>query len=193
MDEIAAFCQPCRSKAGEGAVARFLMRDGAGFRSYNPQMPASAAGPSAVEICSSLIERYFDVIDANHRALDRLEAPPNRDLALELGAEYERSARLLTELVFELGGQPPTHGDMRRVVTEAKVALAEIAGDRGVLGALKSNEKGLCSALERAVASPALPQTLQLSLQEELGLVRSHLVRLDERLEELRDSAHVLS
>jgi hypothetical protein len=147
----------------------------------------------AIETCSSLIERYFDVIAAIETALPRLEVGDNRELAAALRADHERCARLLTELVFELAGTPPTHGDMRRIVTETKVAVGEIAGDRGVLGALKSNEKGLCHALERAAEDRSLPSTLQRRLAEELSVLRAHLELLDERLEDLRDSAHVLS
>jgi hypothetical protein len=147
----------------------------------------------ALAACAALIERYFDVIEANRIALDRLEVPANRQLALDLRADYERSARLLSELLFEAGREPPTHGDIRRVMTEAKVAIGELAGDRGVLGALKSNENGLLLALERVAKTPGLSSTIEGRLEEELALSRRHLAEVDERLEELRDSAHVLS
>jgi hypothetical protein len=101
--------------------------------------------------------------------------------------------RYLTELSFELGGEPPTHGDLRRVVSDAKVAIAEIAGDRGVLGALKSNESSLCKLLEKTARKADLPVNLASRIGEELEGSRARLVLLDDRLEELKDRAHLLS
>lgn len=148
--------------------------------------------PTPIAACSALLERYFDVIEALDTALARLEAPRNSELASRLRADHERSARLLTELIFELGGKPPTRGDLGRIATEVKVAVGEIAGDRGMLGALKSNEQVLCRALERAEET-LTSAPLRTRIAEELTVARGHVAELDERLEELRDSAHVLS
>jgi hypothetical protein len=156
-------------------------------------MSSKAAEKRALAACGLVIERYFDVLEANAVALERLEGLANRELALSLRADCEQSARLLTELVFELGGQPPTQGDLGRVVADAKVAIGELAGDRGVLGALKSNEAGLSTTLEKALLTEGLPPSLRARLNEELALARARVALLDERLEELKDAAHLLS
>ncbi|HEY6557486.1 MAG TPA: hypothetical protein VI072_09435 [Polyangiaceae bacterium] len=148
---------------------------------------------AGVAACSLLLERYFDVLEANSIAVDRLESSSDRDLALRLKSEYEESVRYLTELSFELGGEPPTHGDLRRVVSDAKVAIGEIAGDRGVLGALKSNESSLCKLLEKTARKADLPVNLASRIGEELEASRARLALLDDRLEELKDRAHLLS
>jgi hypothetical protein len=155
-------------------------------------LPSTAKPGTPITACSALVERYFDVIEALDRALLRLEAERNTELAGQLRADHERGARLVTELILELGGEPPTRGDLGRIAADVKVAIGEIAGDRGLLGALKSNESSLCRALERA--ETALESaSLRARITEELGVARAHVAKLDERLEELRDSAHVLS
>ncbi|HMJ11834.1 MAG TPA: hypothetical protein VK524_10500 [Polyangiaceae bacterium] len=147
----------------------------------------------AIATCALLLERYFDVLEANSIAAQRLDSAGNRDLALRLRSEYEQSVRYLTELSFELGGDPPKHGDLGRVVGDAKVALGEIAGDRGVLGALKSNEGGLIKLLEKTSQKRDLPVSLASRVREELDCSRARVALLDERLEELKDRAHTLS
>ena len=146
-----------------------------------------------VDTCALLLERYFDVLEANAIAIERLEGASDRDLAQRLRSAYEQSVRYLTELAFELGGEPPTHGDLRRVVDDAKVAIGEIAGDRGVLGALKSNESSLHKLLEKTSRKEGLPVMLASRVVDELAGSEARLALLDERLEELKDRAHLLS
>lgn len=153
----------------------------------------SRAESGSEQLLARLLELYFDLIEACGTALERLQDTQNRQLCSRILADYERSARQLTAFLLEAGDSPPTKGDARGVLAVGKVAIAEIAGDRGMLGALLSNEKGLASALEKALASDTLKAPLTEDLKTELAAATAHLRAWDERLEELRDAAHVRS
>jgi len=70
------------------------------------------------------------------------------------------------------------------VVTQGKVLLAGLTGDRAVLKAMKSNEDDTNQAYERAASNDVVPARLRDVLRACLADERRHRSYIEEELEE---------
>lgn len=140
-------------------------------------MPQQAPEYSEViDRLNDLIQLDFDAIEAYQAAIDRLSDPEYRQ---NLGAfmnDHERHTRELSERVTSLGGTPKTKGDAKRILTKGKVVLANLAGDKAILKAMKSNEDDTNKAYENAVNDPACRavETVLSTLERGLSDERRH-------------------
>ena len=71
--------------------------------------------------------------------------------------DHQRHVAELGAIVRQEGDTPPSKGDMKRLLTEGKVVLAALAGDKAILRAMKSNEDDTNAAYERATGRTDLP------------------------------------
>ena len=123
---------------------------------------------------NKLIELEHDAIEAYEEAIKRLES---RELANTLDsflADHRRHLTELTEEVLRLGGRPKTKGDFKRVLTKGKVVLGDMAGDRGIIKAMDSNEKETNQKYEDALKLRGLPPSVVSLLERALDDERTH-------------------
>lgn len=137
------------------------------------------------KLLKELIHLDYDAIEAYEAAIERLE---NADFKARLG-EYRDDHRRHTENLGAhlraLGEEPPSGPDLKRILTEGKVVIAGLAGDKAVLGAMKMNEdvtnKTYEEALEHADASADIRATLAANLEDE----RRHRAWIEATLDRL--------
>lgn len=129
-----------------------------------------------------LIELDFDAIEAYQASIDRLEDFMVQQQMRAFLADHERHVRELTTVVESLGGSAPTKGDFKRVLTKGKVVIGQIAGDRGILMAMKSNEDDTNQAYEQAARRHDLPADTRDLLQRNLADERRHRAWIEDRL-----------
>lgn len=135
-----------------------------------------------LDTLNNLIELDFDAIEAYQAAIDRLDDGTAKEQLRQFMGDHQRHTRELGEIVRELGGTPPTQGDFKRYLTKGKVVLAEIAGDKGILQAMKSNENDTNTAYERALQRNDIQSRAQNVLQRNLEDERRHRAWIEERL-----------
>src|SRR5580704_15096548 len=82
---------------------------------------------------NALIELDFDAIEAYQAAIERLSEPTERMQLHRFLADHTRHVVDLSALVVELGGQPATKADFKKLLTKGKVVVAGLVGDRAVL------------------------------------------------------------
>lgn len=132
---------------------------------------------------NDLIELDYDAIAAYQTAIERLENDAYKIKLTEFLGDHERHIVELGKLVLNEGGTPAAEGDARKVLTQGKVVMADLAGDEAILKAMKSNEEQTNSKYEDAVET-GYPEDIQAALQRGLADERRHKAWLVEILDE---------
>lgn len=140
---------------------------------------------SLPDMLQSLLELEYDAIAAYTAALDRLQESLVMVRFEEFRRDHERHTRELTDFLLRLGVDPPQHADLKAIVTQGKVVLGNLAGPRGVLLAMRSNEDDTNIAWERAVARTDLGHELKAVLERGLADERRHRGWIDDALAQL--------
>ncbi len=129
-----------------------------------------------------LIELDYDAAEAYQAAIDRLEDSTSRSKLMEFKADHIRHAQDLGKVLRESGREPPTQGNIKRILTKGKVVIAGLVGDRAILRAMKSNEDDTNRAYERAVNNDVAPAQVKDLLRRNLADERRHRQWIEDRL-----------
>jgi uncharacterized protein (TIGR02284 family) len=135
-----------------------------------------------ISMLNDLISLDFDAVQAYEAAIARIDAP---DLKAQLGEfrdDHRRHADEFAAVVRELGGAPVTTAGIKSLLTKGKVVIADLAGDRAVLLAMKTNEDDTNTAYERAVAREDLPAGSHSPLQQALADERRHRAWIEQQI-----------
>lgn len=118
---------------------------------------------------NSLIELDFDAIAAYESAISRQQSGVYKRKLDEFMQDHRKHVTALSAVVRELGGDPAKDTDVKRILTQGKVVIANIVGDDiTILKAMKSNEDQTNMKYEQA--------TRKLRASARLGpLLASHL------------------
>lgn len=138
-----------------------------------------------IDLLNDLIQLDFDAIEAYEAAINRLAETTSKEQLRQFMGDHERHTRELKPLVQELGGQPAQQADIKRVLTKGKVIISNMAGDSGILHAMKTNEDDTNSAYERAVARNDVPPKIHEVLQRNLADERRHRTWIETRLAQM--------
>jgi hypothetical protein len=132
-----------------------------------------------VDTLKHLIALDYDAISAYQASVDRLESSRYRRALREFMTDHWRHIQELTPIVSEFGEVAPTHADAKVVLTKGKVLIAQLAGDRGILSAMRSNENDTNNAYENACARIDVPVNIREILQRGLLDERRHRAWLE--------------
>ena len=135
-----------------------------------------------LDMLNNLIALDFDAIDAYEAAINRLENATDKAQLRQFMGDHERHTQELGDIVRDLGSTPTMKGDIKSVLTQGKVVLGNLMGDRGILQAMKSNEADTNTAYERAAARDDLPPHVREVLQRNLADERRHRAWIEARL-----------
>jgi rubrerythrin len=105
------------------------------------------------KLVTDLIYLEHDAIAAYDTTIERLEDPEAKAKVSEFRSDHTQHLQVLQEIARELGIEAPTGGDMKKMLTTGKIALADmVGGDEAILKAMKTNEDDTVTAYERASA-----------------------------------------
>ncbi|MGF1549692.1 MAG: DUF892 family protein [Sphingomonadaceae bacterium] len=149
-------------------------------------MPATADSSTEIaKLLKELVHLDYDAIEAYEAAIERLEDPRYKQRLSEFCGDHRRHTENLAGHLRQLGEDVPEGPDLKRVLTEGKVVLAGLAGDKAILTAMRANEevtnKAYEKALEKVDANAAIEDTLRANLADE----RRHRAWLKESIEAL--------
>jgi bacterioferritin (cytochrome b1) len=126
----------------------------------------------AVDLLNELVQLEYDTMAVYRTAIDRVDSVDARtELALFFD-DHERSAQALTACIERYGGTK-VGMDLETAWAKAHAAIADVAGDEALLGALAHREDDIHSAYERAqadlraLADPPLASALESALAAE--------------------------
>jgi rubrerythrin len=127
----------------------------------------------------SLIELDYDAVAAYRAAIERLgSAELKRAFGLFL-SDHVRHATDLSGALEGLGEQPPTHADLKAVLTKGKMTVGALSNDRAVMLVMKTNEVDTNRAYERAVARNDIPDHLRFLFERAILDERRHRQYID--------------
>ncbi|QJR81013.1 DUF892 family protein [Alteromonas pelagimontana] len=95
----------------------------------------------AAKTLKELCQLDYDAIEAYEEAIKRLD---NNDIASTLTkfkGDHEAHIRHLNRLLSSRGEKSVDGPDMKRFLTEGKVIIADLMGDKAILAAMIANEK----------------------------------------------------
>lgn len=133
-------------------------------------------------LLSDLIELDYDATAAYEAAIERLDDDIAKQRLTEFKADHTRHIHELGQLMRDMGEAPPESGDMKSVLTQGKVVMAGLSGDKAILKAMRSNESDTNSAYERASGRDDLTPEIQAVLDKNLGDERRHRDWIEEYL-----------
>ncbi len=133
-----------------------------------------------------LVELDFDAVEAYEAAIQRLKDQTSRTKLSEFKADHERHIRDLSDALNRHGITAPNRGDAKRVLIKGKVVIGQIAGDRGILQAMKTNEDDTNDAYERASNRSDLPPEILSLVERGLADERRHRDWIIQRIEFLK-------
>ncbi|HYE34249.1 ferritin-like domain-containing protein [Methylocaldum sp.] len=137
---------------------------------------------SFIDTLTNLIELDFDAVAAYEAAIKRLDDGAIGDQLGQFMSDHQRHIQELSHIVRDLGRVPPIEADFKAVLTQGKVIIGNIAGDKGILQAMKSNEDDTNQAYSQALQrTDILPQARPV-LQRNLADERRHRAWIEERL-----------
>ncbi len=145
---------------------------------------AVMTGPTknAAELLNALLELEYDALPAYDAALNHLDKAQDRRQIEAFLTTHHRHVAELSELVIERRVEPTVRGDFRRILEKGKVALGAIAGEQGVLVAMKSNADDLVTAYQRALTDETLSERERRAIERWLADERWHSAWLENRL-----------
>jgi uncharacterized protein (TIGR02284 family) len=127
-----------------------------------------------LSLLSRLIEVELDITEAYQAAVERVSNAGARRTLSAFLEDHERHIEELSLLTTSLGGKPPDQGELKRLLTLGKVVFGKVAGDAGVLAAMRSNEDGTNEAYEEALTQGKLPPEVRKLLRAHLSDERRH-------------------
>lgn len=136
-----------------------------------------------VETLKSLMALDFDAAAAYEAAVNRIDDGVAKDRLGEFMSDHQRHTQEIGRIVRDLGEEPPTTGDFQAVLTQGKVVIGNMAGDKGILLAMKSNEDDTNKAYEQALLRTDLPSHIRSLLAGNLADERRHRAWIEQRLE----------
>ena len=142
-----------------------------------------------VNLLINLVELDFDAIGAYQAAIERLDSPLCKGMMQQFMQDHERHTRELSQIIIELGGKPPTSGDLKEVLTRGKVVVGQITGDSGILMAMQSNEDDTNTAYERAVARLDVTERTRVLLGRCLEDERRHRAWIANELDRMKSTS----
>lgn len=137
---------------------------------------------SFIDTLCHLIELDFDAAAAYEAAISRLDDPVVRDQLSQFMSDHQRHIQELSPLVRDLGKLPPTGSDAKAVLTQGKVVIGGLVGDKGILSAMRSNEDDTYQAYKQALQRNDILPRAEGLLERNLADERRHRAWLEERL-----------
>jgi uncharacterized protein (TIGR02284 family) len=136
-------------------------------------------------LLQDLIILDYDAIAAYDAAIEGLSDAAHRQALTEFREDHARHTQNLAPFVRQLGGEAPTGGDMKSMLTTGKVAMGSLLGDKAILMAMRSNEDDTNTAYARAVEHPDVTADMRGVLEQNLADERRHCAYILQAIERL--------
>ena len=138
-----------------------------------------------LNMLGDLLSLDRSAISAYNSAIGRIEKLEFKQRLQEFRNDHDRHIRELEGLISELGGTPPTGAGIKSMLTQGKVAIGSLFGDKAILGAMKTNEDDTNDAYERAVDREDVPASAVPVLERGLADERRHRQWIEETIRQL--------
>jgi rubrerythrin len=133
-----------------------------------------------LEALKELVELDYDAIEAYEAAINRLENEFYKTQLQKFKKDHERHVKEINKILILKGEGPVTEPSSKQWLTQGKVVLANLVGDKAVLQAMYSNEEDTNTAYQRLNDhADKWPETVEI-LTQGLADEKSHKKWLEE-------------
>lgn len=132
-----------------------------------------------------LILLDYDASAAYDAAIKGLSNEQYRSALSSFRDDHVRHTENLAPFVQQLGGEVPTEGDMKQMLTTGKVKMGSLLGDKAILQAMRTNEDDTNTAYRRAVEHSDVTPKMRQVLEQNLADERRHCAWIIETLDKL--------
>jgi len=139
------------------------------------------------DLLRSLIELEDDAVDAYAVVVGKIGSLERHATLEGFRSDHLRHVEGLCRELRESGHEPSEGSESRSVLTQGKVVLGTITGDKALLRAMRSNERDINRAHERALERRDLSAALARLLGEHLAEERRHLSWIEGELTSLEE------
>ncbi|AXR06138.1 DUF2383 domain-containing protein [Salinimonas sediminis] len=108
------------------------------------------------KLLKELCEADFDAIEAYEEAIKRLDDKSIADKLAQYRTDHVSHTEVLNRFLKTRNEEMVDGPDAKRLLTEGKVVIADLFGDKAILKAMVANEKIMVKAYEEARDSDAL-------------------------------------
>ena len=137
------------------------------------------------KILQELVHLDYDAIEAYEAAIERLDNPEFKARLTEYCDDHRRHTDNLVPYLQELGAEVPRGPDLKQILTEGKVVIGGLAGDKGILIAMRANEEVTNKAYEKALEHATAGTSLHATLLANYGDEQRHRAWIKQTLESL--------
>lgn len=118
----------------------------------------------------NLIELDYDAAEAYEAAINRVENDRYKQKLLSFHEDHIKHTKNLGEILLKMGKNIPDGADIKRILTQGKVVLANLIGNKTILSAIKSNAEDVETAYGRALkhneVTPKISEILTKNLED---------------------------
>jgi uncharacterized protein (TIGR02284 family) len=132
-----------------------------------------------------LVKLDYDAIEAYDEAIDRLDDAEIKAALKDFRGDHARHTENLGAILRQHGEEVPDGPDAKQMLTKGKVVIADLAGDKAVLRAMKANEKITVEAYEKALRLDRLDAAARQAIEGNYDDEKRHKSWIDERLERM--------
>ena len=136
-----------------------------------------------------LVKLDYDAIEAYEEAIQRLEDSAHKSKLEEFRQDHVRHTENLGEILRKMNQEVPTGPDMKRMLTEGKVKIGSLGGDKAILRAMNANEKVTNETYEKALKLDNLDTHTRQTLEQNLADEQRHKAWIEQRIEALKHAA----
>ncbi len=129
---------------------------------------------TAEGLLSNLIKLDYDAAEAYEAAINRLENEKYKTKLRAFHQDHIRHTENLGQILQKMHKNVPTGPDEKRFLTQGKVVLANLFGDKAILRAMRSNEDDTNTAYENALKHEKVTPEIRKILEENLKDERNH-------------------
>lgn len=126
-----------------------------------------------IKVLNELIELEGATAAALSTASERFERDDLALLARQMEAGHQSQVANLSRLVDDLGGEPADASRWHEMLDVARVRVRELQGDRGIVGALETNETKLRESIREAIEQVGFTD-------EERSIIAAGLAEVDD-------------
>jgi uncharacterized protein (TIGR02284 family) len=130
----------------------------------------------------NLIELDYDAAEAYEAAINRLENNEYKERLRGFRVDHLHHIENLGQILRGMGKDVPKGPDMKKILTQGKVVIANLFGDKGILAAMKTNEDDTNTAYERALEFKFLTSDIRKTLQTNLNNERTHRAWIEQQI-----------
>ncbi len=130
-----------------------------------------------------LLQLDYAAVEAYDSAIERFKNETFKMKFQEFRNDHHRHIKNVTEYLKKIGGDYPTGAGIKKILTQGKVILANLAGDISLLKAMKSNELETTEAYKHINAYPDIPSDIKDALLDGYQDEKRHLLWIEKELD----------